>query len=387
MFEFTEEQRMIRETVRKLGREKLEPRASEVDRSGEFPYDIMKILGDNGILQLPLPERYGGIEADTTTLCIVSEELAKFCITSSLLVCIQGSNVKVISIGGNENQKDRFFNRLAKGDQITAFALTEPGAGSDVGAMKTKAVRDGDVYLLNGTKCFISCGEVADLIPLFVMTDPVKGLKGGISAFILERGTPGFSIGKTEEKMGARGVPASELILEDARIPVENLLGKEGEGLKIALGAINLTRLTVGSQAIGIAQGALEFAVKYAKQRIQFGKPIAQFQGMQFKIADMAMQLEAARSLIYRVAFMADHDMPGVEGLSSMAKCLASDVSVNVTLEAVKVLGGYGYMRDYPQERRMRDAISCLFMEGTGEIQRLNIARFLLKKGLHTHEQ
>ena len=387
MFGFTEEQRMIRETVRKLGREKLEPRASEVDRSGEFPYDIMKILGDNGILQLPLPERYGGIEADTTTLCIVSEELAKFCITSSLLVCIQGSNVKVISIGGNENQKDRFFNRLAKGDQITAFALTEPGAGSDVGAMKTKAVRDGDVYLLNGTKCFISCGEVADLIPLFVMTDPVKGLKGGISAFILERGTPGFSIGKTEEKMGARGVPASELILEDARIPVENLLGKEGEGLKIALGAINLTRLTVGSQAIGIAQGALEFAVKYAKQRIQFGKPIAQFQGMQFKIADMAMQLEAARSLIYRVAFMADHDMPGVEGLSSMAKCLASDVSVNVTLEAVKVLGGYGYMRDYPQERRMRDAISCLFMEGTGEIQRLNIARFLLKKGLHTHEQ
>ena len=387
MFEFTEEQRMIRETVRKLGREKLEPRASEVDRSGEFPYDIMKILGDNGILQLPLPERYGGIEADTTTLCIVSEELAKFCTTSSLLVCIQGSNVKVISIGGNENQKDRFFNRLAKGDQITAFALTEPGAGSDVGAMKTKAVRDGDVYLLNGTKCFISCGEVADLIPLFVMTDPVKGLKGGISAFILERGTPGFSIGKTEEKMGARGVPASELILEDARIPVENLLGKEGEGLKIALGAINLTRLTVGSQAIGIAQGALEFAVKYAKQRIQFGKPIAQFQGMQFKIADMAMQLEAARSLIYRVAFMADHDMPGVEGLSSMAKCLASDVSVNVTLEAVKVLGGYGYMRDYPQERRMRDAISCLFMEGTGEIQRLNIARFLLKKGLHTHEQ
>ena len=387
MFEFTEEQRMIRETVRKLGREKLEPRASEVDRSGEFPYDIMKILGDNGILQLPLPERYGGIEADTTTLCVVSEELAKFCTTSSLLVCIQGSNVKVISIGGNENQKDRFFNRLAKGDQITAFALTEPGAGSDVGAMKTKAVRDGDVYLLNGTKCFISCGEVADLIPLFVMTDPVKGLKGGISAFILERGTPGFSIGKTEEKMGARGVPASELILEDARIPVENLLGKEGEGLKIALGAINLTRLTVGSQAIGIAQGALEFAVKYAKQRIQFGKPIAQFQGMQFKIADMAMQLEAARSLIYRVAFMADHDMPGVEGLSSMAKCLASDVSVNVTLEAVKVLGGYGYMRDYPQERRMRDAISCLFMEGTGEIQRLNIARFLLKKGLHTHEQ
>jgi len=387
MFGFTEEQRMIRETVRKLGREKLEPRASEVDRSGEFPYDIMKILGDNGILQLPLPERYGGIEADTTTLCIVSEELAKFCTTSSLLVCIQGSNVKVISIGGNENQKDRFFNRLAKGDQITAFALTEPGAGSDVGAMKTKAVRDGDVYLLNGTKCFISCGEVADLIPLFVMTDPVKGLKGGISAFILERGTPGFSIGKTEEKMGARGVPASELILEDARIPVENLLGKEGEGLKIALGAINLTRLTVGSQAIGIAQGALEFAVKYAKQRIQFGKPIAQFQGMQFKIADMAMQLEAARSLIYRVAFMADHDMPGVEGLSSMAKCLASDVSVNVTLEAVKVLGGYGYMRDYPQERRMRDAISCLFMEGTGEIQRLNIARFLLKKGLHTHEQ
>ena len=380
MFEFTEEQEMIRETVRKLGREKLAPRASEVDRSGEFPWDIVKILGDNGILQLPLPEKYGGIEADTTTLCMVAEELARFCTTSSNLLCIQGSNIKVISLGGNEEQKGRFFQRLAKGDQVTAFALTEPGAGSDVGAMKTRAVRRGDTYILNGTKCFISSGKVADLLPLFAVTDPAKGLKGGISAFILEKDTPGFSIGKTEEKMGARGVPASELVLEDAQIPKENLLGKEGEGLKIALGAINLTRLTVGAHALGIAQGALEYAIEYAKQRIQFGKPIATFQGIQFKIADMAMQLEAARSLIYRVAFMSDHGMLEVEGLSSMAKCLASEVSVNVTLDAVKILGGYGYMKDYPQERRMRDAMACLFMEGTGEIQRLNIARFLLKK-------
>ncbi|MDI6776371.1 MAG: acyl-CoA dehydrogenase family protein [Syntrophales bacterium] len=380
MFEFTEEQRMIRETVRKLGVEKLGPRAAEVDKSGEFPWDIVKILGDNGILQLPLPEKYGGIEADTTTLCMVSEELARFCTTSSNLVCIQGSNIKIISWGGNENQRDRFFQRLAKGDQITAFALTEPGAGSDVGAMKTRAVRRGDTYILNGTKCFISCGGVADLLPLFAMTDPAKGLKGGVSAFVLEKDTPGFNIGKTEEKMGSRGVPASELVLEDAQIPIENLLGKEGEGLKIALDAINLTRLTVGSHALGIAQGALDYAIEYAKQRVQFGKPIAAFQGIQFKIADMAMQLEAARSLVYRVAFMSDQGMPDVEGLSSMAKCLAVDVSVNVTLDAVKILGGYGYMKDYPQERRMRDAISCLFLEGTGEIQRLNIARFLLKR-------
>ncbi|PJC75812.1 MAG: acyl-CoA dehydrogenase [Syntrophobacterales bacterium CG_4_8_14_3_um_filter_49_14] len=380
MFEFTEEQRMIRETVRKLGVEKLGPRASEVDKSGEFPWDIVKILGENGILQLPLPEKYGGIGADTTTSCMVSEELARFCTTSSNLLCIQASNIKVISLGGNESQRDRFFQRLGKENQITAFALTEPGAGSDVGAMKTRAVRCGDFYILNGTKCFISGGAVADILPLFAMTDPAKGLKGGVSAFVLEKGAPGFKIGKTEEKMGSRGVPASELVLEDAQIPIENLLGKEGEGLKIALGAINLTRLTVGSHGLGIAQGALDYAIEYAKQRVQFGKPIAAFQGIQFKIADMAMQLEAARSLLYRVAFMSDQGVPDIEGLSSMAKCLASEVSVNVCLDAVKILGGYGYMKDYPQERRMRDAMSCLFMEGTGEIQRQNIARFLLKK-------
>ncbi|PJA49263.1 MAG: acyl-CoA dehydrogenase, partial [Syntrophobacterales bacterium CG_4_9_14_3_um_filter_49_8] len=235
-------------------------------------------------------------------------------------------------------------------------------------------------YILNGTKCFISGGAVADILPLFAMTDPAKGLKGGVSAFVLEKGAPGFKIGKTEEKMGSRGVPASELVLEDAQIPIENLLGKEGEGLKIALGAINLTRLTVGSHGLGIAQGALDYAIEYAKQRVQFGKPIAAFQGIQFKIADMAMQLEAARSLLYRVAFMSDQGVPDIEGFSSMAKCLASEISVNVCLDAVKILGGYGYMKDYPQERRMRDAMSCLFMEGTGEIQRQNIARFLLKK-------
>ena len=380
MFGFTEEQKMIRETVRKLGVEKLEPKAAEVDRIGKFPYDIMKILGDNGILQLPLPEEYGGINADNTTLCIVSEELARYCTTSSTLVCIQGSNVKVISLGGNEEQKERLFSALSKGDKITAFSLTEPGAGSDVGSMKTTAVRDGDNYILNGTKCFASCGEVADIIPLFALTDPDKRLKGGISAFILEKDTPGFSLGKSEEKMGAKGVPASELILEDARIPKENLLGEEGKGLETALGAINLTRLTVGSQAIGIAQGALDYAVEYAKQRVQFGRPIAKFQGIQFKLADMAMQLEASRSLMYRTAFLSDKGASGVEGLSSMAKCYASEVGVNVSMDAIKVLGGYGYMKDYPVERRLRDVMSSLFMEGTGEIQRLNIARFLLKK-------
>ena len=379
MFGLTEEQRIMKETVRKLAIEKLEPRASAIDRDGEFPWDILNILGENGLLQLPMPQKYGGIDADTKTLCMVVEELARFCTTSSTLVCIQGSNIKVISKGGNEEQKDRFFTRLSSGERITAFALTEPGAGSDVGSMKTRAVLNGGQYILNGTKCFISCGEVADLIPLFALTDPEKRLKGGISAFILEKETPGFSIGKSEQKMGARGVPASELIFEDAKIPKENLLGEPGEGLNIALSAINLTRLTVGSQAIGIAQGALDYAIEYAKQRIQFGKPIAAYQGIQFKLADMAIQLEASRSLLYRTAFMADEDAAGVEGLSSMAKCYASDVTVNVTLEAVKTLGGYGYMKEYPVERRLRDAISCLFMEGTGEIQRLNIARYLLR--------
>ncbi|MDY7031557.1 MAG: acyl-CoA dehydrogenase family protein [Thermodesulfobacteriota bacterium] len=380
MFDFTEEQKMIQGTVRKLGAEKLAPRAAEIDRDGDFPWDIMRIIGENGLLQLPMPEKYGGIKANTATLCLVTEELAKYCTTSSTLVAIQGSNIKVISIGGNEEQKDRFFSKISKGDGITAFALTEPGAGSDVGSMKTRAVRDGDAYILNGRKCFISGGEVADLLPLFALTDPGKGLKGGVSAFILEKGTPGFSVGKSEEKMGSRGVPASELILEDARIPKENLLGEEGDGFKSALGAINLTRLTVGIQAIGIAQGALDYAVEYAKQRVQFGNPIASFQGIQFKLADMAMQLEASRSLLYRTAFMADNGASGVEGLSSMAKCFAADVGVNVCLDAVKILGGYGYMKEYPVERRLRDVISSLFMEGTGEIQRLNIARFLLKK-------
>ncbi len=380
MFELTEEQRMIKETVRRLGIEKLEPRAAEVDRVGEFPWDIMRILGENGILQLPLPEEYGGINADTTTLCVVVEELAKFCTTSSTLVCIQGSNVKVVSRSGNDEQKDSFFKRLSKGDGITSFSLSEPGAGSDVGSMKTTAVRDGDVYLLNGRKCFASCGEVADFILLFALTDQEKKLRGGVSAFILDKDTPGFSIGRSEDKMGGRGVPASELILEDARIPIENLLGEEGEGLETALGAINLTRLTVGVQSIGIAQGALDYAIGYAKERVAFGKPIAGFQGIQFKLADMAMQLEASRSLLYRAAYNADNGAPGVEGLTSMAKCFAADVGVSVTLDAVKVLGGYGYMREYPVERRFRDSISLLFMEGTGEIQRLNISRFLLKE-------
>jgi alkylation response protein AidB-like acyl-CoA dehydrogenase len=294
------------------------------------------------------------------------------------VVCIQGSNIKVISAGGNEEQKDRFFKRLSTGEQLTAFALTEPSGGSDIGSMKTIAVRDGDNYILNGTKCFISCGDVADLIPLFVFTDPEKGLKGGLSAFILEKGTPGFTIGKKEDKLGARGTPAAELILEDARIPEENLLGEEGDGLRIALSAINLTRLTVGSQALGVAQAALDYAIGYAKERVQFGKPIASFQAIQFKLADMAMQLEASRSLLYRTAFMSDKGASGIERLSSMAKCFAADVSVDVTLNAIKVLGGYGYMKEYPVERWMRDAVCTLFMEGTGEIQRLNIARFLL---------
>jgi len=379
MFEFTEEQRMIRETVRKLGIEKLKPRAAEIDRVGEFPWDILKLLGENGLLQLPLPEKYGGIDADATTICMVAEELAKYCTTSSTLVCIQASNIKVISAGGNEEQKDRFFKRLSGGDRITAFGLTEPGAGSDVGSMKTTAVLDGDAYILNGTKCFISCGEVADILPLFALTDTEKRLKGGLSAFVLEKGTPGFSVAKNEDKMGARGVPSSELIFEDARVPKENLLGKEGAGFDSAFEAINLTRLTVASQAIGVAQGALDYAVEYAKQRIQFGKPIAKFQGIQFKLADMAMQLEAARSLLYRTAFMADEGAAGVEALSSMTKCFSADVSVDVALSAIKVLGGYGYMKEYPVERNLRDAISSLFMEGTGEIQRLNIARFLLR--------
>ncbi|MFA4916121.1 MAG: acyl-CoA dehydrogenase family protein [Syntrophales bacterium] len=379
MFEFTEEQMMIKETVRKLGVEKFGPRAEEIDKTGEFPYDIVKILGENGLLQLPLPEKYGGIEADNTTLCLVAEELAKHCTTSSTLVCIQGSNIKVINRGGNEEQKERFFTRLGNGE-LTAFALTEASGGSDVGAMKTKAVRDGDVYVVNGTKCFITCGGVADLLPLFVMTDPSKGLKGGVSGFVLEKGTPGFKIGKKEDKMGAKGAPVYELILEDAQIPVKNLLGNEGEGLQIALAAVNLTRLTVGSQSVGIAQGALDFAIQYAKERVQFGKPIATFQGMQFKLADMAMKLEAARSLIYRAAFMADQGVAEVAGLSSMAKCFATEAAVDITLEAVRVLGGYGYMKDYPQERRFRDSVACLFMEGTAEIQRVNIARFLLKK-------
>ena len=380
MFEFTEEQRIIKETVRKLGVEKLAPRASEIDRVGKFPWDILRLLGENGILQLPMPEEYGGINADHTTLCLVSEELAKYCTTSSTLVCIQGSNTRVISLGGNEEQKHRFFSALSKGDKITAFSLTEPGAGSDVGSMRTRAVKDGNHYVLNGTKCFTSCGEAADIIPLFALTDPEKRLQGGISAFILEKGTPGFTIGTSEEKMGERGVPASEIILEDVRIPKENLLGEEGKGLDTALGAINLTRLTVGSHALGIAQGAMDKAIEYAKERIQFNRPIAEFQGIQFKLADMAMQLEASRSLLYRTACLSDQGASGIEGLSSMAKCYASEVGVNVTLNALTVFGGYGYMKEYTMERRLRDVISCLFMEGTGEIQRLNIARFLLKK-------
>jgi alkylation response protein AidB-like acyl-CoA dehydrogenase len=383
-FSLTSEQEMLRDTVRKVTREKVWPRAAEIDRTAEFPWDIAHQFRDLGLMGLAVPEEYGGAGMGVLSCCLAVEEVARACASSSLILADQELGMLPILVGASEEQKRAWLPRFASGQELIAFALTEPSAGSDPAHMKTTAVRDGDHYVLNGRKVFITNGSVAGGFTLFAATEPGAAGKG-ISGFFIEKDTPGLSVGRHEEKMGIRGSPTVELILEDCRVPAANLIGREGDGLKIALITLDQSRPAIGAQALGIAAGALEYAVGYAKQREQFGKPIAEFQGLQFMFADMATKVEASRLLVYKAAALIDGQgksrgrLPTeINKISAMAKMMASDTAMSVTTDAVQILGGYGFMRDYPVERMMRDAKITQIYEGTNQIQRLVIARALL---------
>lgn len=377
MRQLSEEQKMLLGMVRELAQEKIAPRAAEIDEKGEYPWDIKEALAKLDLLAMPFPEEYGGMGTDLLTVCMVIEEIAKVCASSALIVATQSLGTLPITLAGTPEQKKRYFPKLASGEWLAAFALTEPGAGSDAAAMRTRAVRDGDSYIINGNKHFITNAGVAHIYTVFAMTDASKGVKG-ISAFVVEKDRPGFSMGKVEHKMGIRGSATGELVFQDCRIPAENLLGKEGDGFKYAMMTLDRSRPEVGAQAVGIAQGALDYACRYAKERVQFGGPIANLQGIQFMLADMATQTEAARLLVYEAAAAVDRGEKNLSLISAMAKCFAGDTAMRVTTDALQVLGGYGYMKEYPLERMMRDAKITQIYEGTNQIQRVVIARNLL---------
>ncbi|MEW6553022.1 MAG: acyl-CoA dehydrogenase family protein [Actinomycetota bacterium] len=376
-FYLTPQQEALRKEIRRLAEEKIAPRAAEIDRSGEYPWDIQQLLASQGLLGYAIPEEYGGAGADLLSCCIVGEELARVCGTSSLIFVVQKLAVYPIVTAGSDETKRKYLPATATGDKLAAFCLTERDSGSDAGATKTIARRDGDDYLINGEKCFITNGGLAKVHSVFCMTDPEKGYRG-ISAFCVEAGE-GLSMGKVEDKMGLRGAQVTELRFDDCRVPAENMLGGEGTGFVTAMKTLDNSRPLVGAQALGLAQGALESAVSWARERKSFGKPIGLLQGVGFMLADMATEVESSRMLVYRSAAMADNKDPDLSLYSAMAKMKASDTAMRVTTDAVQVMGGYGYMKDYPVERMMRDAKITQIYEGTNQIQRLVISRSLLK--------
>jgi len=375
---FTEEQEMMRDTARRIAKEKVAPRAAEVDEAGEFPLDIWDLCKENSLLSIPFPQEYGGAGGDLVTFCLVTEELARVDVHTSMIPLSHDLGALPIIVAGSEGIKQKYIPKLATGELHIAFAATEPGAGSDLGSMITRAELQGDHYVINGKKHYISYADIADVLTVFAKTDLDSGVKG-ISIFVVERGTPGLSIGKKEKKMSIKGSPVCEVIFEDCRVPKENILGKEGSGMRTVMTLLNETRPLIGASAVGLAQGALDYAINYAKEREQFGKPISSFQGIQWMLADMAMEIEAARQLVYKAASLIDQKSSDVPMFSSMAKCFATDVAMKVTTNAVQILGGAGLMQDYPCERMMRDAKQLQIVEGTNQIQRIIIATQLLR--------
>jgi len=378
----TEEQEMVRKMARDFAQKEVAPIAAEMDEKGEVPFENIKKMGQLGLLGLTAPEEYGGGGADTVSYVVALEEIAKACASTAVVMAVQNSLVNyALARFGTEEQKRKFLVPLAQGEKIGAYALTEPEAGSDAAAIRTRAVRDGDEYVINGTKHFITNGGFADIVILYATVDPSKGYRG-ITAFIVEKGTPGFSTGKEENKMGIRATNTCELIFQDCRVPVANRLGDEGQGFKIALSALDAGRIGIGAQAVGIAQAAYEAALEYAKTRVQFGQPIAQLQAIQWMLADMATRIEAARLLVYKAALAKDEAQKTGARFSkeaAMAKLFASETAGFVTDCALQIHGGYGYMKDYPLERYYRDARITRIYEGTNEIQRLVIARSILR--------
>lgn len=377
---FTEEQKELQKLARKVAVEKIKPVAAHYDQTGEFPWDLVKLFAELDFFRIYIEEQYGGLGGGVTELVIVTEELSRACGGIALAVAASALGTFPIIISGNERQKEKYLFDLADGKHLAGFCLTEPEAGSDAAAIRTRAVRDGDYYILNGKKHFITNGSVAKIYTVIAVTDPSRGSRGA-TAFIVEDGFNGLSFGKIEDKMGIRASATSEVIFEDCKVPVENRLGEEGHGFIVAMKTLDKSRPGVAAQALGIAQGAFDLAAEYARQREQFGQSIISFQAIQFMLADMATEIEAVRALIYATARMIDAGVKDIAKESAMCKVLASDVAMKVATEAVQIFGGYGYMRDYPVEKYMRDAKITQIYEGTNQIQRLVIARNIIREG------
>jgi alkylation response protein AidB-like acyl-CoA dehydrogenase len=373
----TDDERHTRDLARAIARERIAPLAAQVDETEAYPGEQLRLLADQGLMGLYIPDAYGGAGLGALAFCLTVEEVAWACASTAVTFLVQYAAGYPIVSHGTEAQKRRYLPRLAAGEITTALSISEPGAGSDAASMTTTAVRRGDRYLLNGTKMWVTNGSRAGVITLFATVDRSRGHKG-VTAFLVEPTFPGFALGKLERKMGIRGSPTVALHLADCEVPVENRLGAEGEGFHVALGALDRSRPAVGAQAVGIAQAALDAAVAYAKERRQFDQPIAAFQGIQFMLADMAMHVHASRLMVHHSAMLVDRGAPRTSLESSMAKCFASDAAMKVTTDAVQIFGGYGYTRDYPVERFMRDAKITQIYEGANQIQRIVVARDLL---------
>ena len=375
-FGLRDDERHVRDLARTIARERIAPLAAQVDESEAYPAEQLRLLSQQGLMGLYVPETYGGAGLGALAFCLAVEEIAWACASTAVIYLVQYAAGYPLVSHGTEDQKRRYLPRLATGEITTALSISEPGAGSDAASMTTTAVRKGDRYVLNGTKMWVTNGSHASVLTLFATVDRGRGHKG-VTAFLVEPTFPGFALGKLERKMGIRGSPTVALHLTDCEVPVDNRLGDEGQGFRVALGALDRSRPAVGAQAVGIAQAALDASVAYARERQQFGQPIAAFQGIQFMLADMAMQVHASRLMVQHAAALVDHGAPATSLESSMAKCFASDAAMKVAIDAVQIHGGYGYTREYPVERFMRDAKITQIYEGTNQIQRTVIAREL----------
>ena len=379
-YRLTEEQVLLRDTIREVAHERIAPRAAEIDRTAEFPEDIRQLLAEQDVLALPYPTAHGGLGADLLTICLAIEQIARACVTSSLILSVQSLASEALLIAGTEEQQARFFPDLASGKTLAALALTEPEAGSDAAALRTRAVREGDAYRVSGTKRLITNGSVVGLITVFAVTDPDAPRHQRISAFAVEVPTEGFKVARLEHKMGIRGSPTAELNFENVLVPEANRIGDEGRGWELAMKTLDRSRPGIAAQAVGLAQGALDAATTYARERKQFGQRIGEFQMVQQMLADMDARTEAARQLTYKACVEIEAGARDAARWASLAKLVAGDAAMAVTTDAVQVLGGYGYTDDYPVERMMRDAKITQLYEGTQQIQRLVIGRQLLQR-------
>jgi len=376
IYDLPAEHKEFRDTIRRIVTDKVAPRAAEIDARGEYPSDIRKLFAEQDLLGLPFPAEYGGTGTGTLMLNVAIEEVAKACASSALILMVQELGTLPIQLFGSDEQKEKWLPPCASGEWSPAFALSEPEAGSDPAAMRTRAVRDGDEWVIHGAKNWITNAGIADFYVVFAVTDRAARRS---TAFIVEKDRPGFSVGKLEHKLGIKGSPTGSPIFEDVRVPDENRLGGEGRGLSVALATLERSRLGAGAQAVGIAQGAIDYARAYAKERVAFGQPIIELPTLQAKLADMQTKTAASRELLYKACALADRNDPGLGMYSSMAKLFCSDTAMEVTVEAVQTLGGYGYVTEYPVERMMRDAKITQIYEGTNEIQRLVIGRQLAR--------